>query len=195
MGLVVSTGQELSELVNQECNALLGAQVATLCSSDARAAGLLAASATIAGIAFAAIAAVWTRAELTILTAGCWGAALVALAAAGAALWAVWPIEMLLPGWAPSDFENDTDKTPEEIVAEMLLVNQTKIDANRGVLEKMHRRSLLSVILLAYTPLSAFAGALCTFGSMAIGGALLIWSGLAVILFMFFVPKRFRTPA
>lgn len=194
MGLIVNTGQDLSGLVNQECNALISAQVATVCASDARAAGLLAASATIAGIAFAAIAALSTRPDLSILAAGCWGAAVVALGSAGAALWAVWPIQLLLPGWAPSDFETDIGKTPEEIVSGMLFGNQQKIDNNRHIIDEMHRRSLLSVVLLAYTPLGAMAGALCTFNSVAIGAALVIWLGLAAILFIFFVPRPLRTP-
>jgi hypothetical protein len=190
----VSTTQELRTLVNQECNALLAAQVATLCSSDARATGLLAAAATIAGIAFAAVAAIWTNADLKLLSAGCWGAAILASGAAGVALWAVWPTPLMLPGWGPADFEGDTAKTTEEIVAEMLTVNQQKIDSNNVLIDAMHRRSLLAVVLLAYTPLSALAGALCTMGSMALGVALLIWLGVLVILFVFFVPKQLRTP-
>lgn len=191
---MVGTTQDLGTLVNQESNALLTAQVATLCSSDARATGLLAAAATIAGIAFAAVAAIWTNTDLKLLAGGCWGAGVLATGAAGVALWALWPTPLMLPGWGPADFEGDTGKTSDQIVSEMLLVNQQKIDSNNALIENMHRRSLLAVVLLAYTPLSAFAGALCTFGSAAIGGALLIWFGLLVILFIFFVPKHRRTP-
>lgn len=190
----MSTEQEFRKLVNQECNALLSAQVSILCSADTKAMGLLAASAAITGIAFATIAGVQTAsAGLPLLWWGAFGAAIPAFLAGCAAVWAGWTRYLLMPGWGPADFMGDKGRTESEIVSDMLSLNQDKIDANNDAIQEITRRNQLALLLLASTPFSILAALAWPSPSWR-WFALFVWGGMAIGVVWFFVPERFRTP-
>lgn len=185
----MSTDDELRKIVNQEANALLGAQVSMASASDTRAAALLGVAVTLTGIAFGVLAAIYKDQKMIVLIGACWGTAVVACAAAGAALWAVWPTKLLLPGWGPRDFSDDTGRPLGDILDEMLSEGQMKIDSNKSIIEAGYRRSFFALGLLVASPVSGLAGAACGVGGFGILIAMLLWGGIAICSFLYFAPR------
>jgi hypothetical protein len=172
----------------------MNAQIALMCSSDARATGLLAAAASLAGVAVATGFAIKDDSAFTMLLFVCWGAGVLATGASAAALWAIWPLEINLPGWKPMSFESDWDKTEVEVIQEMLPLNHDKIEENDQIIVKLHRRSLLAMSLLAVTPIGGLAAGFLVLNPFCKAFGLLMWGGVVWMLFLFFVPKHLRTP-
>lgn len=185
----MSTDDDLRKIVNQEANALLGAQVSLVSASDTRAAALLGVAVTLTGAAFGVLAAIYNDAEMAVLVWACLGTALLSCSAAGAALWAVWPTKLLLPGWGPQDFSEDSGRVFGEILDEMLTEGQKKIDSNTRIIEAGYRRSFLALGLLIASPLSGIAGAACGLGGLWILLGMLIWTAIIICVVLYLGPR------
>lgn len=160
---------DLRRLVNQEGNERIGSQIALICTSDARAVGLLAASISLAGVAAAAGLAIQTISGLANnvqLLGFSWGVAIFAAAASIAAFWAIWPTQIELPGWSPAAFEDDWSKTEETILSDLLNVQQVKITTNTWVLHHTWLRTQLAMCLLATAPVGGAIGSLWLMSEM-----------------------------
>ncbi len=149
---------ELREKVLIGAEKHVEAQVDLLKSADARATGLLAVCAALAtgGIAFAA-------GNVKHDDPVYWAAiAFVAssLAATLAAVWAVWPCKIRLPGWEPRTFLHDIErgKPIALIEGEMSSLLQRRIDTNDRILLQLGWRARISYILVASLPFSCLAG-------------------------------------
>lgn len=135
------------------------------------------------------LAAIYKDDKMAVLVWTCWGTAVVACSAAGAALWAVWPTKLLLPGWGPRDFSEDSGRTFGDILDEMLTEGQKKIDANTRIIETVYRRSFFALGLLVASPLSGLAGAACSLGGLGILVGLLTWAGIILCSVLYFAPR------
>lgn len=191
LGVQVSTIREKRLLVNGEASARISAQVSVMCSSDARAVGILAASVAVIGVAVTAAFVVKGNLHVAAL---CVGFAVSAAMSAFMATWALWPTNIDLPGWSPAEFEEDWEKAEEEILLEMLPFLQQRIDDNRVLVEKLSQRSTAAIALLASSPISGLGASLLPFGGFVAGlGLVLILPALAFAVWIQ-IPAGLKRP-
>jgi len=191
LGVQVSTIREKRRLVNGEATTRIAAQVTVMCSSDARAVGILAAAVAVIGVSVATAFVVHGNVHILAL---CIGFAVSAGASAVMATLALWPTDIDLPGWSPAEFEADWSKSEEQILLEMLPFLQQRIDGNRALVEKLSRRSTVAIGLLALSPLTGIGASMLPFAGVLAGiGVVLILPGVAFAVWTMAPAKLKRT--
>lgn len=177
------------DLVLQESDKRIAAQVQLMLAADARATGVLSASIVLAaaGIGYAA-------SKLGAPTPLFWGALVFGVLeafAAFCALWALAPQSIDPPGWAPARFKTDLTKPKAQVQAEMAKFVQERIEGNRATSRRLAGRIRAALVLAALGPLSGLAAALmaASHGLFAFIVVVAIISFLAPAIRSFKAPK------
>jgi hypothetical protein len=154
------------DLIVEESDKRIGAQVQLMLANDLRANGILAAAATLAAGAFALAASQLGKDGNTHILAASVAVAVLALAATIAATWSLLPKPVDVQGWSPHLFVLDIQakKSAHRIKAEIAALNQEKLNANEILNKELARRIRWAMGYLAASPVA--------------GGVVLLISGL-----------------
>lgn len=148
---------QIVDLMLVESDKRIAAQIQLMLAADARSVGLLAASSTLGAAGLAVTAAQFSPAGnvTTALASAAFTA--FAIASALSCVWALIPEPVHIVGWSPSLFDEDlkTHKSIFVIKAEMVALNQEKIEANARQNERISRRVLIAIALLGIAPVFA----------------------------------------
>lgn len=142
-------------LIAQESDKRIAAQVQIMLASDTRSNAVLAAAATLAAAGYAVAGSQLSPNGNYPLLIGASAFALMATAAAISAIWALWPTGVEVPGWSPRLFTGDIreKKTIEQILAEIVAHNETKIAENEACNRKLAQRARTTMFLLGLAPI------------------------------------------
>ncbi len=176
---------ETLKMILEEGDKRVAAQAEVMLAADARSNGILAASTALAAAGFAVAADQVGEASAVLFIAAATFACVTTLSAL-AAVWALWPEFLNVPGWSPRLFVEDIarGKTDQQIAAEMAALAQSKIDENEICNRKLAKRSKAAMLLLAAGPLcGACAGAFAAGLPFAVVGAFIFPVLVGLLLF------------
>lgn len=158
----MSDQSEIVDLVLAESDKRIAAQIQVMLAADARSVGLLAASSTLAAAGLAVSASQISPSGNAALLVAAASFTAASVASSLTCAWALNPEHVNIVGWSPTLFEHDikSGKSFDVIKAEMIALNQEKMDENARTNSKISRRVRIAVALLALAPVFA-AGALC----------------------------------
>ncbi|TAJ69922.1 MAG: hypothetical protein EPO51_20590 [Phenylobacterium sp.] len=174
------------ELILQEADKRVSAQVQLMLAADSRASGILSGCTTLAaaGIGFA-VSQIAQRPPVfwASLTFG-----LVEAVAAILALSALWPTEIRPQGWAPAIFATDLNKEKPRVQAEIAKFLQDRIAQNRASADKLSGRVKAAMLFASLGPFTGLAAALWAIRydgwAVAVTGlavVALVWLGVPLI--------------
>ena len=148
------------EFILAEADKRIESQVQLMLASDARANGLLAASATLAA---AGLAVVGDRLKDHQLDALLWSAAaflVFEVAAAAVCIATLWPVGIKPKGWEPSKFREDVaaDVPLIEIKRQVAAFANGRVRLNREAGAKATSMTRLAMVLLALGPAAGLLG-------------------------------------
>lgn len=146
------------ELILQEADRRVAAQVHLMLAADSRASGILSGCTTLAaaGIGFAI-------SQLVHMSPVSWASLVFGVTEAIAAIMALsalWPTEVRPQGWAPATFRTDLQKSKTVVQAEMAKYLQERIENNRASADKLSNRVKAAMLLASQGPLLGLASSL-----------------------------------
>lgn len=153
------------DLILQESDKRLAAQVQLMLAADSRATAVLSAS-----IVLAAAGIGYAISKLEAPTPLFWGAivfGVIEALAALSALWALTPQSVDPQGWAPKTFATDLQKPKSQVQAEMAKYLQSRIDKNRTTASKLAQRIRAALMLAALGPLAGLEASLIAANEVA----------------------------
>lgn len=134
-------------------------QVGLLTSGDARAVGLLSVCTALAAAAIAVAVENRAATDRTLFLSAASFAA-CSIGATWAAVWALWPDRVCIPGWRPATYFNDVRRQKTAVDAETIALLDRRIDLNHKSLTDLGWRTRFAVAFLTASPLAAISAAL-----------------------------------
>lgn len=146
------------DLILEESDKRVGAQVQLMLAADSRASGILSGCVALAaaGVGFA-VSQLADPSPLfwASLAFGAWEAV-----GACMALWSLWPEGVRPQGWAPVTFETDLGKTKVRVQAEMAAFLQDRIEKNRITADRLANRVKAAMLFAATGPIAGLVASL-----------------------------------
>jgi hypothetical protein len=148
---------DLLNLILQESDKRVGAQIQLMLGADQRANGLLAGCATLAaaGGGFAISQLKSATFDPLFYSSLAFGG--IEACASMLALMALWPEPLKPQGWAPAQFAHDLAKPSKRIKAEMAMFMQGRIEDNRRCATRLSYRIKGAMLLAAQGPIIALS--------------------------------------
>jgi hypothetical protein len=158
---LAGASEETLNLIVQESDKRIAAQVQLLIAKDSRSNTLLSASAALAAAAFGVAASQATTQGYSPLVLGSIAFAVFAAAAAVAAVVALWPVNIELQGWSPRLFKEDVaiSKPHKDVLTEVAAFNEQKIAGNDKANKTAASRATIAMALLAAAPIAGSVAA------------------------------------
>jgi hypothetical protein len=173
------------DLILQESDKRVGAQVQLMLAADTRASGILAGS-----IVLAAAGLGYAMTKLSDPTPLGWASfafGACEVIAAFSALFALWPQAVDPQGWAPDRFATDLEKSKARVQAEIAHYLQRRIVRNREMATRLSRRVKVAMLAASMGPLVGLAAGLVAYkqyvGAAAVAGALAVFLIVAIASF------------
>ena len=166
--LMTATDDSL-DLIVQESDKRIAAQVQVMLATDSRSNALLAAGTALAAASFGVAASQYQSQQFSPLVVGAVVTATTAAVAAALAVWALWPRGVETSGWSPILFLPDlrASKSKKQILAEIAAHNQAKIDGNTKCnMSIANRARATMIVLIIAVPLGAIAASVRAFGPL-----------------------------
>lgn len=153
---------DLLDLILEESDKRVAAQVQLMLAADARASGILSGCVALAagGVGFAA-------SQMSVGGSLFWAAlafGVVEALAACLALWALFPEPVNPQGWAPATFATDLKKPTNRVKAEVAKFLQVRIESNRTLAAKLSFRVKAAMLTATLAPIWGLAAALASDG-------------------------------
>lgn len=152
----VGADADLLAQILVESDKRISAQVQIMLANDTRSIGILAAAATLAGAGFALAGTEMGKDGYGPLLVASIVFGLAASASAVAAVWALWPVGLDVPGWSPRLFVPDIAAWRPHLAIQRSIaaLNQRKIADNDACNAKLGGRTRLAMILLCAAPIA-----------------------------------------
>lgn len=183
---------ELQRFLREQSQVKLAAQLDLMKGADTRAQGLLTISVTLSGAALAAAVSKWGTAGAEIVFWAAVGFGLCAGFAGVAAVAALWPASIYIPGWQASQFKEELDRKEvwadvEPKVTEAL---ENRILDNAHFMRTHAWRTQLSMTLVGASPISGASAALFAVDRPVLGTLSAV--AAAVMPFIVFIRRAMR---
>jgi hypothetical protein len=179
-----SANDDMLNLILTEGDKRLAAQGALMLAADTRASGVLAAAVALAAAGIAVAAGESAKTSITPLLTSAAVFGIFAIAAAVAAVMALWPTNVQSLGWNPALFVEDMSKGIGllEVKAQMCAQLTKRIRTNRACASGLSLRIRISMLLLVLAPIiGALAGALTVADQLMLVPAVLLLCIFAVV--------------
>lgn len=181
----------LVDMLLQETDKRVAAQVDLLKAGDARALGLVAAGVAVAAAGVAIAAGTAGKMESSVLFWASTGLVAASLTSSSLAAWALWPCKVEPQGWDPDTFLDDaaSGRPYTDIKIEAVALLQRRLDKNRLVSLILGSRAELALVALLSCPVLALI--LAGFAAGHIGWSI-VGSALVVGIWIWLVGDRER---